>query len=374
MKDKYNPLFEPLHFTNGMIARNRVAMAPMTHYSSNKDGSMNPEELPYFQRRAKGVGIVFTHCYAVTENGVAYQGEPLISDDRFIPDLKKIAQTIQKEGALAVLQLHHGGAVCPPALVPGGDVVAPCAVQIPERGHVVPRALSDEEIINIIKAFGDGTRRAIEAGFDGVELHGAYGYLLQQFISPFSNQRDDQWGKKYAFPLTLIKHVKEVIKKCASAPFLLGYRFTPEEALKPGLSMADALHFTEALVQSDIDFIDVLINDYRSKPRAGLVDLSEKRLCLIRRQVAGRLPVFGGGAIFTAEEGLEALGTGIDAITIGRELIIDPEWVQKIQDGKEESIVTEFKKDDTREMLTIPFPFWQVIWCQQGWFPGTLKE
>ena len=374
MKQKYQPLFEPLVFNNGITARNRVVVAPMTHYSSNEDGSSIPDEFPYIERRSAGPGVVITACYAITENGKAYVGEPFITDDKFIPDLRKLASVIKDKGAVAILQLHHGGSVCPPELVPEGDVVAPSAVAIPERSYICPRELTPFEIEQLIIEFGQATRRAIEAGFDGVELHGAYGYMLQQFISPYCNLRTDEWGgsreKRFAFPVAVINEVKRIRDLYPKKPFLIGYRFSPEEALNPGLTMADALVFTETLVSQELDFIDVLVNDYRSSPRAGLEDLTGNRLTLIAEKIAGRTVLLGGGSIFTADEGLEAYQKGLDMITLAREMIIDPEWVQKIEMGEEDKINTTLQPED-REKLQIPEPFWKVIWYARGWFPGT---
>jgi len=173
-----------------------------------------------------------------------------------------------------------------------------------------------------------------------------------------------------SFPLAVIEQVRKVVQEHAASPFLIGYRFTPEEALYPGLTMADALAFTEALVNSQVDFIDVLVNNYNSTPRAGLDDLSEKRLTLISKKIAGRTVLLGGGSIYTADDGLVALQTGVDLITLGREMIMDPEWVEKIVQGKEDQIITTMRKG-TREELEIPLPFWETIWKAPGWFPGT---
>lgn len=369
MNPRYLPLFETLVFPNGIELKNRIAIAPMTHYSSNDDGSTADEEFPYVARRAKHVGLFLTACYAVTENGKAYPGEPLLTDDRFVSGIARIAQIIKGCGATAVLQLHHGGGVCPPELVPGGDVVAPSAVETPGRSHVTPRKLSADEIDGIIESFGEATRRAIDAGFNGVELHGAYGYLLQQFLSPYTNRRNDRWSELHSFPLEVIRKVQNVVKSYATEPFLVGYRFTPEEALSPGLNMTHALEFTEALVRERVNFIDVLVNNYASKPRVGLADLSESRLSLISRQVAGRTVLLGGGSIYRAEDGLAALQTGVNVITLGREMVMEPEWAEKVAQGKEAEIVTTLV-GASRSELNLPTRFWNTIWSAPGWFPG----
>ena len=371
MKPIYAPLFEPLTFPNGIQLRNRIAVAPMTHYSSNDDGSTADEEFPYVARRSRDAGLFLTACYAVTDNGKAYPGEPLLTSDRFIEKMALLAGIIREQGAVGIAQLHHGGGVCPPELVPDGDVVSPSAVPTPHRSLITPRGLTPDEVEGIVRAFGESTRRAIDAGFDGVEIHGAYGYLLQQFASPYTNRRRDRWADALSFPLAVLQEVQEVVQRHARGPFLVGYRFTPEEALDPGLTMDDALALVEALAELKTDFVDVLVNDYRSIPRraARAENLSDTRLSLIRRQLSGRAVLLGGGSIFKAEEGLAALNTGVDVITLGREMIIDPEWIEKIRTGQESTIVTTLwgaKRDD----LDLPRRFWDTIWSKPGWFPG----
>ena len=153
--------------------------------------------------------MVVTACAYVTLNGKGFQGEFGSDRDNLIPSLRRVASAIKEQGAKAVLQIFHGGRMCPPELVPDGEIVSASAVPA-EQGVVsdqVPRALTETEIQSIIRDFGESTRRAIEAGFDGVELHGANGYLIQQFFSPHSNRREDQYGgslkKDYHFQLPL---------------------------------------------------------------------------------------------------------------------------------------------------------------------------
>ena len=368
-----DPLLEPVLLTAGMSCRNRVAMAAMTHYSAPEDGSVAKAELDYIARRASGPGVVFTACVATSPDGKAYDGEPAAHDDRFLPGLTRWADTIKRGGARAILQLHHGGGVCPPRLVPRGDVVSPSGISTPGRSEVTPRELSGAEIETIIEGFRTATVRGIRAGFNGVEIHGGYGSLPQQFLSPYTNRREDRWGgtreKRHAFCLALLKVAQEAARDHAEQPFAVGYRFTPEEALEPGLSMDDALAFVEALIEHGTDFIDVLVNDFRSPPRRGTMTKDRSRLYSIAEAVAGRVPVLAGGAIYTEEDARAALATGVNFITLGRALIIEPEWVQKIAAGSGSTIRTTLEPDD-RELLTMPQPFWNTVWKAPGWFPG----
>ena len=373
MSDVPDPLLEPAFLRTGMVCRNRVAMAAMTHYSAPEDGSVAEAELAYIARRSSGPGVVFTACVATSPDGKAYDGEPAAHDDRFLPGLTAWADTIKRGGARAILQLHHGGGVCPPRLVPHGDVVSPSGVPTPGRSEKTPRELSDAEIEVIVEDFRTAAVRGVRAGFDGIEIHGGYGYLPQQFLSPYTNLRQDRWGgtreKRHALPLALLEAAQAAARDHARQPFAVGYRFTPEEALEPGLTMDDALAFVEALIEHGTDFIDVLVNDFRSPPRRGVMAKDRSRLEYIAEAVAGRVPVLAGGAIYTEGDGRAAMATGVDFITLGRALIIEPEWVQKVAAGAGATIRTMLEPDD-RELLTMPEPFWTTVWKAPGWFPG----
>ena len=375
MNDASAPLLQPVLLKPGMACRNRVAMAAMTHYSAPEDGSVGKTELDYIARRSLGPGLVFTACVATSPQGKAYDGEPAAHDDRFLPGLTAWADTIKQGGARAILQLHHGGGVCPPRLVPHGDIVSPSGLATPGRSEATPRALSEAEIAAIIEDFRAAAIRGIKAGFDGVEIHGGYGYLPQQFLSPYTNRREDRWGgtrdKRHLLPLALLDVAQAAARDHADGPFAVGYRFTPEEALDPGLTMDDALAFVEALIDHGTDFIDVLVNDFRSPPRRGAMTKDRSRLNYIAEAVGQRVPVMAGGAIFTEEDGREALATGVDFITLGRALIIEPEWVQRVASGSGAAIRTELRTGD-REALTMPQPFWDTIWRAPGWFPGVV--
>jgi 2,4-dienoyl-CoA reductase-like NADH-dependent reductase (Old Yellow Enzyme family) len=233
--------------------------------------------------------------------------------------------------------------------------------------------LREDEIKTIIKAFGETTRRAIEAGYDGVEIHGANGYLIQQFFSPHSNRREDQWGgpieKRLAFPLAVVEEVQKAAAEHAKQqPFLIGYRFSPEEPETPGITMADTLTLIDALADKKLDYLHVSQLDFTSAPRRG-VDDTRSRLEIIQERVGDRVPVIGVGSIYEANDALKALAKGVPLIALGRELIIDPDWVQKIESGREAEIVTKIDKD-AQESLVVPDPLWQAIVNSPGWFPG----
>lgn len=347
-------------------------MAPMTNWSSNPDGSVTDAEVSYYARRSGGAGMVITACTYVTANGKGFHGEFGGDKDELIPSLHKLANGIKEQGAKAILQIFHGGRQVPPELIPNGDVVSASSVPAEGMGKPVPRELSDQEIESIIHDFGHTARRAIEAGYDGVEIHGANGYLIQQFFSPHSNRREDRWGgslkKRLTFPLAVVDEVKKVAAEHADSSFIVGYRFSPEEPETPGITMADTLVLIEELAKKDLDYLHVSLHDFWSTPKRG-VDDTRSRMEIIQERVGDRVPVIGVGSIYTPDDALKASQTGVPLIALGRELIMDPDWVQKIAEGKENEIHTEINKD-SQQQLVIPDPLWQAIIHTPGWFPG----
>lgn len=373
MNPSNQKFFSPYTFNNGVELKNRIIMAPMTNFSSNPDGTVSEEELAYYARRSKDVSMVITACTYVTPNGKGFHNEFAGDRDEMIPSLSQLAKTIQSQGAKAILQIFHGGRTCPPELVPHGDIVSASAVPAEVAGAKTPRALTETEVEEIVDAFGETARRAIEAGYDGVEIHGANGYLIQQFFSPHSNQREDRFGgsveKRMTFPLAIVDKIKSVVKEHADDSFIVGYRFSPEEAETPGITMADTIKLVDTLAEKDLDYLHVSLQHFLSKARRGVEDVNKTRIDYLLETIDNRVPLIGVGSIYSAEDARKAFETGVPLLALGRELIIDPDWVQKVAEGREDEIVTEINKDKQEE-LVVPVPLWNVIMNTPGWFPG----
>ncbi|THE10359.1 NADH-dependent flavin oxidoreductase [Bacillus timonensis] len=372
-------MLTPFNLPNGVELKNRLVMAPMTNFSSNPDGTVSDAEVSYYARRASGVSMVITACTYVTPNGKGFHGEFAGDKDEMIPSLTRLAKAIKEKGAKAILQIFHGGRMCPPELVPNGEIVS--ASDVPaERGgkstedpDVKPRALTEHEVEEIIKAFGETTRRAIEAGYDGVEIHGANGYLIQQFFSPHSNRREDRFGgsleKRMTFPLAIVEEVQRVVKEHATPEFIVGYRFSPEEPETPGITMGDTLKLVDTLAEKGLDYLHVSLADFFSTARRGVEDTNKTRIAYLLETINNRVPLIGVGSIYTAEDARKAFKTGVPLLAIGRGLIIEPDWVQKVAEDKENEIVTKIDKTKQKE-LVIPDPLWNAIIHTPGWFPG----
>ncbi|WP_379130367.1 NADH-dependent flavin oxidoreductase [Paenibacillus sp. sgz500958] len=359
---------------NGVSLKNRVVMAPMTNFSSLDDGVVSEQEIAYYIRRSRGVGMVITACVYVSRGGKGFKGEFGADRDELIPSLRKLSDAIKSQGAKAVLQIFHGGRQCPSDLLPDGQTVSASAVpaELPGGGRgPVPRALTEEEITGIIADFGEATRRAIEAGFDGVEIHGANGYLVQQFFSPHSNTREDRWGgnleKRMAFPLAVVEAVKGAAAAHAQSPFLIGYRFSPEEPETPGITMEETFALIDVLKEQGLDYLHVSLREFWSLPHRGTTD-PRPRMEQILDRVAGSVPVIGVGSLYSADDALKAFNSGVALVALGRPLLIDPDWVEKVAEGRASEIATEL--DPTaQEELVIPDPLWGALVHTPGWLP-----
>ncbi|WP_138750913.1 NADH-dependent flavin oxidoreductase [Paenibacillus sinopodophylli] len=373
MNSKYNHLFESFTFKNGMNLRNRVVMSPMTTWASEDDYMISDEEVNYYKKRVNGVGLVITGCTHVQANGIGFTHEFAAYDDSFIPSLRKLANAAKSGGAPAVLQIFHAGNKALPSLTPNGEVVSSSAVETEATAFApsaTPRALSKEEISEVIHAFGETTRRAIEAGFDGVEIHGAHGFLLQNFVSPYFNKREDEWGgsleNRLRFPLAVLQEMNNVIKKHATQPFILGYRISPEETEEGGLRLKDSYALIDCLIGEGVDYVHVsLAAALSSKP----VDSQDEKTYveLVVEHVSDRVPVMAAGSLATPDEVATVLDKGLTLAAIGHTLIMNPDWIEKVQNGKETDMETVIQTSKVSE-LELPEKLWQVIQASGSWF------
>lgn len=379
MTAEHATLFQPFAFDNGLTLRNRVVMAPMTTWSANPDGTISDAELDYYRRRAQGVGMVITGCTHVTENGIGFTDEFAVYDDRFIPSLRRLAEAAKSGGAPAVLQIFHAGNKAVVDAVPGGELVSASAVNALggpfNRGDVTPRALSHDEVLEMVHAFGEATRRAIEAGFDGVELHGAHGFLLQNFFSPRYNQRDDEWGgsqdNRMRFALAVVREAGRVIAAHAKRPFLLGYRISPEEREDGGYRVPDICALVDGLIAEGIGYLHVSLNDVLEARPLG----TDTRLTVeqVIAHVGKRVPMLAAGMLRTPEQAQAALDLGLSLAAVGKGLVMNPDWVGLAESGCGAQIRQELDLDE-RAALSITDGLWRAVEAAPGWIPVRKAE
>lgn len=365
-------LLDTFELGDALALRNRIVMAPMTTWAANDDGTVSSEEENYYRLRVKDVGLVITGCTHVQANGIGFTGEFAAWDDRFIPSLTRLATAAKSGGAPAILQIFHAGVKTLPHLA--SDVVAASAVA-GEAGAfapaVTPRALQDDEIVELVQAFGQATRRAIVAGFDGVELHGAHSFLLQNFFSPYFNRRTDRWGdsleNRMRFPLAVVEELRKVIARHADRPFVLGYRMSPEESNEGGLRIADSLRLADRLVDTGISYLHLSLHDALEDRPIGSTDDSPTIVQIVQQQLAGRIPLVAAGQIRTPDQAERAVAAGVSLVAIGQGLVMNPDWAAVAQREGTGQVALDVAASDVPQ-LGIPSRLWDVIAATTGWF------
>lgn len=332
---------QPYTFNNKDITlQNRIVMAPVTTKASYYDGQVTNDEVEYYRMRS-GVGMLITGVANVDDDGKGFEGELSVADDRFIPGLTRVANAIHENGSKAILQIFSAGRKTDSAILRGHQPYSASAVARHRDPNNVPRELDAQEIEDLIKAFGNATRRAVIAGFDGIEIHGANGYLIQQFFSAHSNRRNDKWGgninARMNFALAVIAEVNNVIKEMQKPNFIIGYRLSPEELSNPGITLDDTMVLVDNLSNQPIDYIHTSMGDYR---RTSLRDRNDKTEINKRvlATIDNRIPLIEVGSISTPAQAEDALERGATLAAMGRELVREPNWIEKVAAGDEKSI------------------------------------
>ncbi|WP_127849931.1 NADH-dependent flavin oxidoreductase [Lacticaseibacillus hulanensis] len=333
---------EPLTLKSGVTINNRLFMSPMTTQQSFYNGTVTRDEIEYYSARAGGVGAVITGAANVQDGGKGWPGELSIASDLYLPELQALAKGIQAKGAKAIIQIFHGGRMTSSATLSGKQPVSASAVAAERPGAETPRAMTTDEIHATIAAFGEATRRAIQAGFDGVELHGANTYLIQQFFSPHSNRRTDEYGgsltNRYHFIKELLASVFAAVDKYADRPFIVGYRVSPEEFEKPGISFADTLWLVDQLRETKLDYLHLSLNNYTRKSQDPAYQ-EQSMLGYVQAELAGSMPLIGVGGVRNRTDVARVLASA-DAVAIGQQLIFDPTWAEKLLSDKDDTFVT----------------------------------
>ncbi|SCC00049.1 flavocytochrome c [Kosakonia oryziphila] len=355
-------ILSPFTLPNGVELKNRLLMAPMTTCTGYFDGTVTSELVEYYRVRAGSIGTIIVECCFVDDLGLAFPGAIGIDNDEKIVGLAKIAEAIKAEGSKAILQIYHGGRMVEPKLIGGRTPIAPSAIAAPRDGAATPVAMTTAEVEAMVVKFGEAVRRAIQAGFDGVEIHGANTYLIQQFFSPNSNQRDDEWGgsrdNRAKFPLAVLDITHKMARQYADDAFIIGYRFSPEELEVPGIRFDDTMYLLEKLAARGVDYLHFSVG---AALRPSINDTSDPtplidKYCAMRSEVLAQVPVMGVGGVVNVAEAEQGLDHGYDLIAVGRACIAYPDWAARIANGENLEL---FIDSTQREALNIPEPLWR---------------
>jgi len=320
-------LFTPFHVGSITVA-NRIVSLPLYLAYPDEDNEVNDLVLDYYdEMAASGAGLVVVENATVEPCGLGNPRTMLVSDDNFIPGLSRLAGTIKKHGVPAVLQIHHAG-----RYAKRPDRIAPSVV---ETWGVLPEAMDEACIERVISAFAAGARRAREAGFDGVELHGGTGYLLTQFLSQRTNLRDDAYGgdaqRRMRFPLEVLSAVRAAVGK----DFPVGYRFLADEYVPGGLTLNDTVPFAQELAQAGVDYLSVMVGCYDAFQLPLYLEDDEKESFMapfahaIKRALPN-IPIVAAGRIQSPAAAEAILHGGMaDLVGLARVLLADPLWPRK---------------------------------------------
>ena len=325
---------------NGTTFKNRIILSPMLTSYAGSDGQISERLLRYHEARAKGgVGLSMLEATCVDPAGRSYNPGVNIYDDRYVKGLKKLTQVIHDAGGRAGIQLNHAGRLSRPAVshhpVP---LVSFVPGFTPLDNSVV---LDTEDIRRIIHRFIDAAHRAVEAGFDLIEIHGAHGYLISEFISPLFNQRSDEYGGSFdnmlRFPLEIIRGVRRVV-----GPHMpLSFRCSVEEFLPGGMTLPLACRIAPVVAKAGIDLFNVSAglsetNEFTGPPTAIPRGWNADRSAAIKEALHGAAAVAVAGRIVDSETAESILSSGkADMVVMGRTLIADPDLPRKVAEGRE---------------------------------------
>ena len=319
-------LLDPLKLGN-IEVRNRIVMAPMLVDKATREGLVTEELIKHYVERANNLGLQIVEAAGVSKTS-RWSNLISIDSDQSISGLRNLTERVHQVGTPIALQLVHiGGAADPVAS--GCQPLAPSNIVTPKHGRGIPRAMTTEEIEETIEEFAQAARRAHEAGFDAIELHGAHYVLFPQFLSPLTNNRSDDYGGSLENRVRLPIRVIERIKRGVGESYPVLYRLGAEDMLPGGLTLDEGVKAAKMIEKAGVDAIDV------SAGLIGHLHPTNKEPGFFIPQASAvkkavNVPVIGVGGIKTPEEADEIIRSGkVDMVAIGRAILKDPAWASK---------------------------------------------
>ena len=313
---------DEVNFKCGLTMKNRFMLAPLTNHQSFDDGKLSDEEFDWLVLRAKGYfGITMTCASHVSENGRGFPGQLGVFDDFQLEGLSRLSKAIKEESSLSMMQLHHAGMRSPSELIgtvpisPSGDT------------KIGSRAMSIEEVELLRDDFISAAKRAQKAGFDGVEIHGAHGYMICQFLSSRTNARTDIYGGSFKNRIRILLEIIQGIRISCGNNFLLGLRLSPERF---GLKLQEIKSLCELLIEDGaIDFLDMSLWDSFKLPNE--LDYKDKDLLSHFADLdRGHIKLTVAGKIMTSDDVYKVLDAGVDFVTIGRAGILHYDYPNRV--------------------------------------------
>ncbi len=323
-------LHQPLE-KGKLILKNRLVFPPMATSKAEPDGRISRDILDYYEEKSKGghIGLLIVEHSFVSQEGKAGRNQLSIADDSKVDDLRKLSAIIHKNGSKAVMQINHAGRDAAEEIT-GFVPVAPSAVPNPENG-IIPHELTAGEIAGVVSAFRAAALRVKEAGFDGVEIHSAHGYLLNQFFSPLTNKRTDEYGGSVSNRIRIHLEIIKAIREASGENFAILLRLGASDYTEGGTTIEDSITAAREFEKAGVDILDISGGFCRnlvlgnSKVQGIFSPLSEA----VKKAVS--IPVILTGGITeasAAEELLEQEKT--DLVGVGRAIFKDSDWAKRV--------------------------------------------
>lgn len=330
---------------NTLLIKNRIVFPAMCTKYAAPDGGVTERMLRYYEERAKGgAGLVTIEATSVDPTGNSFSRGLSIADDARLPGLTDLARRVKRHGARISIQLQHGGRAALPQF--SGHAV-PLVSAIP---GVTPYdnsvILSEEEIARLVECWGKAAIRAREAGFDAVEIHGAHGYLINQFMSPLTNLREDAYGGSFENRMRFPLEVLRAVRKQVGPDFPILFRYSMEEFMPGGIDMEQAVRIAKVMADNGVDMLNVSIGigesvEYIIPPASVPDGWNADRAAAIKRAVGSRIPVAVVGRICNRKTAENIIASGkADLVAMGRALLADPFLPAKLAEGRDDEILT----------------------------------
>ncbi len=313
-------LFEPLTFSRGPAMKNRFLLAPLTNQQAPDDGSLSEDELNWLRKRAEGgFSHVMTCCAHVNHKGQGFPGELGAFGDELIPGLSRLSNALRVAGSVSSVQLYHGGLR---SIMP--DRVAPSAS--PEDNA---RELTIPEIQAIVQDFVAGAVRVERAGFDGIELHGAHGYLISEFLSTRHNLRQDEYGGTPEKRRRFILEIVDGIRKACGKDFQIGIRVSPERF---GIDLMETVELCQLLIdEGKIEYLDISLWDVFKDPEDAKYKGKSLMSYFTGLALKDRVRLGVAGKIHTYDDSMRCLDAGVDFVVVGRAAIMHHDLPLRLQ-------------------------------------------
>lgn len=324
-------LLEPINIRH-LELKNRIVLPPMATNCATSDGTVTDSVVEHYVKRARaGAGLIIVEHAYVLPSGKLNRKQLGIYEDKLVPRLQELAQAVHQSGSKIGIQITHAGSRTSIEVI-GMQPLAPSDLPVP-GDEEIPRPASADELEEISSAFASAARRAVQAGFDFVEVHGAHGFLLSEFLSPYTNRRSDPYGGNFEnrcrFPLEVVSKVRQAIGR----DFILFYRLGADDLIPGGLTIGESVRFASLLAAAGVDCIDVSGGLCGSAPehlqsiQGYFVPLAEAIKGVVE------IPVIVAGGITEPEFADRLIRAGkVDLVAVGRAQLKDPRWAARARE------------------------------------------